>query len=88
MDNEFICNSLKKWITLFYGTDKKQYIVSYKKGDYFYFGYENGDDFIINKVSIPVAIFLALGNVSFLKFLEKEKSSKNKVQPIRRRRNE
>ena len=43
---------------------------------------------IINKVSKPVAIFLALGHVSFLKFLEKEKSSKNKVQPIRRRRNE
>lgn len=88
MDAEFICNSLRNWITLFYGTDKKQYIVSYKKGDYFYFGYENGDDFIINKVSKPVAIFLALGNVSFLKFLEKEKINKNKVQPIRRRRNE
>lgn len=86
MDAEFICNSLKKWITLFYGTDKKQYIVSYKKGDYFYFGYEKGDDFIINKVSKPVAIFLALGNVSFLKFLEKERIDKNKIQPIKRTR--
>lgn len=89
MDAEFICNSLKKWIALFYGKDKERFVVSYKKGDYFYFGYENGDEFIINKVSKPVAIFLALGNVSFLKFLEKEKSIKNKVQPIKRtRRNE
>jgi len=86
MDDELICDSLKNWITLFYGTDKKQYIVSYKKGDYFYFGYEKDDDFIINKVSKPVAIFLALGNTSFLKFLKKQGIDKDSLQPIKRRR--
>ncbi len=89
MDDEYILERLKKWVPLFYGKDKNKYIVSYKKGDYFYFGYENGDDFIINKVSKPVAIFLALGNTSFLKFLKKQGIDKDTLQPIKRtRRNE
>lgn len=89
MNNDDICKRLAKWISLFYGKDKEQYIVSYKKGDYFYFGYENDDDFIINKVSKPVAIFLALGNTSFLKFLKKQGIDKDTLQPIKRtRRNE
>lgn len=77
MNNDDICQRLGKWISLFYGKDKEQYIVSYKKGDYFYFGYENEDDFVINKVTKPVAIFLALGNTSFLKFLDKQKVNNN-----------
>ncbi len=89
MNDEYILERLKKWVPLFYGTDKNQYIVSYKKGDYFYFGYENDDDFIINKVCKPIAIFLALGNTSFLKFLKKQGIDKDTLQPIKRtRRNE
>jgi hypothetical protein len=86
MDDEYILEHLKKWVPLFYGKENAQYAFSKKKGDYFYFGYENGDDFVTNKVSKPVAIFLALGNTSFLKFLKKQGIDKDSLQPIKRRR--
>lgn len=84
MNNDDICQRLGKWISLFYGKDKEQYIVSYKKGDYFYFGYENEDDFVINKVTKSVAIFLALGYTSFHNFLVKENFDTTTLQPVKR----
>lgn len=95
MDDEYILERLKKWVPLFYGKDKEKYAFADKgKNDKnFRFGYKytvNG--FLegeINIVSKPVAIFLALGNTSFLKFLKKQGIDKDTLQPIKRtRRNE
>ena len=84
MDDEYILERLKKWVPLFYGKENAQYAFSKKKGDYFYFGYENGDDFVTNKVTKPVAIFLTIGYTSFDNFLVKENFDTTTLQPVKR----
>lgn len=86
MDDKYILERLKKWVPLFYGKDKEKYAFSKKKGDYFYFGYENGDDFVTNKVTKPVAIFLTIGYTSFHNFLVKENFDTTTLQPVKRAR--
>jgi hypothetical protein len=84
MNDEIIIAKLKYWIPLFYGKENAQYAFSKKKGDYFYFGYENGDDFVTNKVTKPVAIFLTIGYTSFHNFLVKENFDTTTLQPVKR----
>lgn len=84
MDDEIIITKLKCWIPLFYGKENAQYAFSKKKGDYFYFGYENGDDFVTNKVTKSVAIFLTIGYTSFHNFLVKENFDITTLQPVKR----
>lgn len=84
MNDEMIIEKLIGWIPLFYGKEKAQYAFSKRKGDYFYFGYENGDDFVTNKVTKPVAIFLTIEYTPFCNFLAKKNIDPNILQPKKR----
>ncbi len=95
MNDKYILEKLIKWVPLFYG---KQNLVPFadvtelKNGKKLYsFGYITKDNKFIsvytNSVTEPVAIFLALGNTEFMKFLEKEGINPNLLkvkEPVKR----
>jgi hypothetical protein len=64
MDDEYILEHLKRWVPLLYGKDKEKFAFVEKRLNYYYFGYHAGDnDTVLNRVSKPVAIFLATNKV-------------------------
>ena len=64
MDDEYILDKLKRWVPLFYGSDKtdvKAFVVREGSRDFYCFGYKSKEDMLVlNKLTKAVAIFLAL----------------------------
>jgi hypothetical protein len=56
MTDEYIFEKLKKWVPLFYGEGTKPW--TFKDGEYYCFGVYPS---ILNRVTRPVALYLALG---------------------------
>jgi len=95
MNDELILEKLKKWVPLFYGEQNAipfAEVEELRNGKKVYsFGYMTKDGKYIsvstNTVTLPVAVFLALGNTEFMKYLEKEGINPNilKVkEPVKR----
>jgi hypothetical protein len=60
MSDSYLLDHLLKLAKLFY-SDKEKYCTAFKRGKYFMFGYEKGDEVFLSSVTKPVAIYLSVG---------------------------
>jgi hypothetical protein len=64
MNEEYVCKHLLDLSKLFYGPYHAKECFAYRKGTYFYFGYENDKEIIKNRITIGVAIYLAVNKMT------------------------
>lgn len=78
MNDTYILEHVSRLMSLIYG--KKKTFFAYKKGDYYYFGFERKDKKpLINKIDKSIAIYLII-NKSLWQNGEKKKKKKVKRQ--------